>query len=91
MAAQGPDPVFSFWRDSNGNEVDLLVDRAGTLTPIEIKAGMTLNRDYFTGLQRWTTLGGNVAGEPALVFGAMEAQQRSGMRALGWQQVNQVV
>ena len=88
---KGMTPAFSFWRDSNGNEVDLLVDRAGTLTPIEIKAGMTLNRDYFAGLQRWTALAGNLAGEPALVYGGTEKQERSGIRALGWQQVGELV
>lgn len=83
---QGTPPAFYFWRDSNGNEVDLLIDQAGTLTPVEIKVGMTLNRDYFTGLQRWTTLAGNLAGTPALIYGGSEAQQRTGVRVLGWQQ-----
>ena len=84
-------PAFSSWRGSTDNEVDLLVDRAGTLTPIEIKAGMTLNRDCFAGLQRWTALAGNLAGEPVLVYGGTQAQQRSGIRALGWQQVGELV
>lgn len=38
-----------FYRDSNGNEVDLLLGLGPDLYPIEIKAGMTINRDYFKG------------------------------------------
>lgn len=83
----GTPPAFYFWRDSNGNEVDLLIDQAGSLTPVEIKAGMTLNRDYFTGLQRWTALAGEQAGTPALIYGGAAAQQRAGVRVLGWQDV----
>ncbi|MCF8128923.1 MAG: ATP-binding protein [Deltaproteobacteria bacterium] len=40
-----------FYRDSNGNEVDLLLSYGPDLFPVEIKAGMTLNRDYFRGLR----------------------------------------
>jgi uncharacterized protein len=37
----------SFYRDSNGNEVDLLLGLGSDFFPIEIKAGMTINRNYF--------------------------------------------
>ncbi len=40
-----------FYRDSRGNEVDLLLARGTVFFPVEIKAGMTVNRDYFKGLQ----------------------------------------
>lgn len=88
---QGLLPAFSFWRDSNGNEVDLLIDRAGILTPIEIKSGMTLNRDYFSTLQRWAALAGNLAGTPTLIYAGQGEQQRSGVRTLGWQRVGEAV
>ena len=55
---RGERPLFYFWRDSNGNEVDLLIESASGLMPVEIKSGQTLNRDFFTGLQRWTALAG---------------------------------
>ncbi len=29
--------------------------------PVEIKSGQTLNRDFFTGLERWTALAGAMA------------------------------
>lgn len=44
-----PDP-FYFYRDSKGNEVDIIYEIGGLPFPVEIKAGSTLNSDYFRGL-----------------------------------------
>jgi hypothetical protein len=41
-----------FYRDSNGNEVDLVCSFADRLVGVEIKAGATMTGDYFTGLER---------------------------------------
>lgn len=87
----GVPPAFHFWRDSNGNEVDLLMEQGGTLIPVEIKAGMTLNQDYFTGLRHWSALAGDQAGAPVLIYAGSGEQQRSGIRVLGWQQVQALV
>jgi hypothetical protein len=72
------------------HQIDLLIDQAGTLTPFEIKSGMTLNRDYFTSLQRWSALAGSQAGEPVLIYGGTEGQQRTDARVVGWQQVKEL-
>ncbi len=45
-----------FFRDSNGNEVDLLVDGGITQIPIEIKSGATFSTDYLKGLEYWQKL-----------------------------------
>jgi uncharacterized protein len=39
-----------YWRDKTGNEVNMLIDDAGKLIAIEMKAGQTINPDYFKGL-----------------------------------------
>jgi len=88
---RGEPPSFYFWRDSNGNEVDLLIERAGRLTPVEIKSGQTLNRDFFTGLERWTKLAGALARNPTLVFGGEGQQTRNGVQILGWEQLGALV
>ena len=38
---RGREARFHFWRTSTGSEVDLLVERAGVLIPIEVKASST--------------------------------------------------
>jgi len=43
-----------YFRDTNGNEVDLLVDQGLTQTPIEIKSGATFSSSYLKGIKYWT-------------------------------------
>ena len=78
-----------FWRDSAGNEIDVLVDQGERLMPIEIKSGTTLNPDYFAGLNKWRGLAGEIAGEPHLVYAGDEPQQRTQARVVPWQQLGE--
>lgn len=40
-----------FYRDSNGKEVDLFLLYGRDIFPIEVKSGMTINKDYFKNLR----------------------------------------
>lgn len=82
---------FHFWRDSNGMEVDLLIEKGGKLMPVEIKSGQTLNRDFFSGLERWLALAGGLATDPVLIFGGSGEQMRKEIRVAGWQRLASVV
>lgn len=75
---------FYFWRDSNGNEIDLIVDYGSMLMPIEIKSGKTLNLDFFSGLERWTLMAGDYASAPTLIYGGGQNTFRRGIRVLSW-------
>ena len=82
---------LSFWRDSNGNEIDVIADYGDKLMPIEIKSGQTLNRDFFVELDRWTALADGRAFEPTLVYGGTESLEHKGVRVLGWNAAGQVL
>lgn len=45
-----------FFRDSNGNEIDLLIDGGMVQIPIEIKSGATFSIEYLRGLRYWDKL-----------------------------------
>ena len=75
-----------FWRDSSGIEVDLLLDDAGLLRPVEIKSGQTIAGDMFNGLKKWQTLSASPA-EPSLLFGGDGTYLRSGVRVIGWREM----
>ncbi|NTU46781.1 ATP-binding protein [Candidatus Roizmanbacteria bacterium] len=45
-----------FYRDSNGNEVDLLIDGGITQIPVEIKSGATFSTEFLKGLEYWKKL-----------------------------------
>ena len=83
----GESPEMYFYRDSEGNEVDLLLPTAGKVFAIEIKAGATVNPDYFRGLRSFA------AHQPAhlaggcVVYGGDEGQARSDWPVHGWRRL----
>lgn len=54
---RGIRPELYFYRDSHGNEVDLLIREGGELTPVEIKSAATFSVDFIKGLERFQALG----------------------------------
>lgn len=80
-----------FWRDSNGREIDIIVDFGGKYMPIEIKSGQTVNRDFFSGLEHWTRLAGDLAIAPTLVYGGKQEWSRKGVRVLGWDKSEKIL
>lgn len=53
---KGIRPEIFFFRDSHGNEVDLLIREKGALTPVEIKSSSTYSTDFIKGIERFQTL-----------------------------------
>ncbi len=56
LYADVKEPSCYFWRDSNGNEVDLLLETVTGLEAVEIKSSSTMNSDHFKGLRYWQEL-----------------------------------
>lgn len=64
----GKEPQLYFWRDSTGNEVDLLHYNAGGVDAYEIKSGQTFSSEYFKGLSRWAHLSGIAPGHRHVIY-----------------------
>ena len=54
---RGIRPEVYFFRDSHGNEVDLLIRENGQIIPVEIKSAATFYVDFVKGLERFKALG----------------------------------
>lgn len=52
----GKEPNLTFWRDSTGNKVELLLSTKGKQQAYEIKSGATYSSDYFKGIKIWAKL-----------------------------------
>jgi len=76
------DAACHYFRDSNGNEVDLVIEFGGRTMAVEIKSGATLAGDWFRGLHRFAALVGGV--KPVLVYGGDETFEREGVSVVGW-------
>lgn len=55
-ANKGQDPDIYFYRDSNQNEVDVVLEQGGRLTPIEIKSSETFNKKFTKGIDYFMKL-----------------------------------
>ncbi|MFO7727583.1 MAG: ATP-binding protein [Desulfonatronovibrio sp.] len=74
---QGIRPRLSFYRDSSGNEVDVVIERGHDLVLLEIKAGQTVSRSYFQGLDRFAHVVGERVRGGMVVYSGEKAQRRS--------------
>lgn len=84
---QGKPSNLYFWRDHVGNEVDVVIENALSLTPIEIKSGQTITSEALKGLQKWQNLAGTKAGRAWLIYGGEESQKRQTAHVVSWQQL----
>ncbi len=77
----GQRPPLSFWRESSGREVDIIIDYGERRLPVEVKASETLASDFFRGLDRYVKLSGDPGG--VLVHGgdANYPRKRHAVRA----------
>lgn len=80
-----------FWRDREGHEVDVLIEKGDTLIPLEIKSGQTLNSDYFKGLDFWSGLQPSEPTRSLLIYGGREQHTRRNTDVAGWFQLRTLV
>jgi uncharacterized protein len=79
-----------YWRDKTGNEVDILVEKAGKLKAIELKAGETISQDFFKGIEYFSSLN-TITTQKLLVYGGKEEQKRSnGIVVKPWNKLNEL-
>lgn len=79
-------PSIYFWRDSNGNEVDCLVEEASHVIPIEIKASMTMSRNFLKGITYFQEVSGESEG--ILVYGGDEELRMKNVDIISWKNFN---
>ncbi|MFZ3209803.1 MAG: ATP-binding protein [Geobacteraceae bacterium] len=81
-----------FWRDNNGNEVDVIAETGASLMPIEIKSGKTLTRGSFAGIEKWLSLAKQTSTiRPSLVYGGEDSYYQNNVRVLGWTKSGDVI
>lgn len=81
---RGQVPDLSFWRDSNGLEVDFLVEVARGPIALEAKSGLTVAEDFFRGLEGWRRAASDPGAPGAVVYGGDEAFARRGFSVRPW-------
>lgn len=78
-----------FWRDNHGLESDLVIETAGQLQAVEIKAGATTSGDWFPPIEKFAALAG--VSSASLVYGGEHAATRNGVRMIGWRNLPSLI
>lgn len=80
----GKQPAMYYFRDSNQNEIDLILDNGSKVLPIEIKSGQTINSEFFKGLEYWRQLTGLADSPAILIYGGDDPTIFKGISVLPW-------
>lgn len=88
-ANQGKSPNLYFFRDSNGNEVDILFEHGRELVAVEVKASMTYRQTLLKGLRRLQSVAPKV-GDRYLVYAGDPFKFSDGTIALRYDQVDRI-
>lgn len=78
----GKRPELYFYRDSHGNEVDLLIRDEGTITPVEIKSSSTFNPDFLKGIRHFRAVAGDRINDGFLLYNGQQNFDLQGVRVL---------
>ena len=68
---------FYYFRDSNRNEVDLLLESPKGLIPIGIKSAQTISSSFFKGLDYFESVSKDAIADKVLIYGGSEKQKRT--------------
>ena len=85
---QGERARLHFWRDSNGQEVDLIVENGmqpGQLGLVEIKSSQTYHPEFAKSLRQVSKVLGDKVARKMVVYGGADHYVREGMEVVGIQ------
>ena len=68
-----------------GNEIDIIIEQALTLTPIEIKAGKTVNTDYFKQFSYLKKIKNFPISKNFVIYAGSENQNWPEAQVISWQ------
>ncbi|MCQ2380389.1 MAG: DUF4143 domain-containing protein [Victivallaceae bacterium] len=81
----GIEPPMYYWRDSQGHEVDLIIEDGENLLPVEIKSGQTISGSMMSNLDYWCKQNGTESG--MLIYGGNDNYSRKGIQVRSWASV----
>ncbi len=85
---RGELPIYYFWRDSTGHEIDLIIEKGLQQYPVEIKSGETLKPDFFKGLKYYQKISGVKPDNCYLVYGGTKKISTQAAQAISWKKTD---
>jgi len=76
-----------FYRDRTGNEIDLVIQEAASLIPVEIKSAKTLNVDFCRGIKSFKKLLGPEINKSFIIYNGEEKHTHQKITFLPWKEL----
>ena len=73
-----------FWRDNNGREIDLIIEREGNTYAYEIKSAATFNHRFFKSLEYWRQISGNSAINTGVIYAGNQQLNSPNGQIIPW-------
>ncbi len=87
---KGDSQFFYFWRDSNGNEIDLLIEKGKKVSCIEFKASETVKTDFIKSLHYLDELDKNIEFTHFLFNTQDTSQKRTNETIVSWKDADKI-
>ena len=84
---QGNSPDLTYFRDSTGNEIDLIDNVNGKQLAYEIKVGSTFSPDYFKGIIKWLKYSNYPSDNCTVVYTGDREMQTSNGRVANYRNI----
>jgi uncharacterized protein len=87
---QAKQPNLYFWRDHHGTEIDLVIEIAADLLPVEIKSARTWDPGFFSNLHKWNTYANYPKDHSIVLYGGDETLSTSSGRIISWRELDKI-
>jgi predicted AAA+ superfamily ATPase len=88
---RGLEPGIHFWRDSSGNEVDVVFEEGLRVKALEIKSSKTFSPDLAAGFDSWMRFSGATSTDCAMVYAGDRKFSWKDMAILPWSMAGDAV
>jgi predicted AAA+ superfamily ATPase len=88
---RGRDPRLFFYRDSHGNEVDLVIQQENQLLPIEIKASQTWHSSFLKGIDYFRNVLGERSETGIVVYGGQTNRSTEQYRLRSYAKLTDII
>ncbi|HOE54716.1 MAG TPA: ATP-binding protein [Candidatus Cloacimonas acidaminovorans] len=80
-------PPLSFYRESNGTEIDLLIEKGNLIYPLEIKSASVINNSFYRNILKLSK--SNLPlGKARIVYGGNQTWENDICKHIGWQDLS---
>ena len=84
-AHSGRIPSVYYWRESNGTEIDCIIEKGNNeILALEIKGGQTFTKDYMKNLKKFAKDESQIKVNKAIIYAGEEDANISGIQLIPW-------